>query len=120
MTRNVFGADVAGKAPPGLREQVAMRRFAKNAGPFTLLSFRTQRNDKVLSATVAAVLDEVSPEENLIAFGGCFTLEAISLLKNANAEIFSVSEFPWTDDRHLEIHTIIGAAVKRPSNEPKP
>jgi hypothetical protein len=96
--RNISGASVVKRAPPPLRNEVSMRRFERESEPFTLLVFPSQRQDVVLSGSVRHVLSECAQSERLVAFGGCFTLEAIALLKDRSAEVFSQIDFPWTDE----------------------
>jgi hypothetical protein len=95
--RNIPGSTILNFAPPTLRDKVALRRFDKD-GLYTLLAFRSQRQDTVLSGAVRHALAGLPPDERLVVFGGCFTLEAIALLKERGAEIFAQSEYPWTDE----------------------
>ena len=96
--RNITGSAIFNLAPPTLRDKVALRRFEKEGGLYTLLVFRSQSHDTVVSGTVRHALASLPRDERLVAFGGCFTLEAIALLREHGAEIFAQSEYPWTDE----------------------
>ncbi|MDR9856462.1 hypothetical protein RJP21_22930 [Paenibacillus sp. VCA1] len=71
----------------------------------TMIVFKTGRNDVVLSNTVAdALMDKkMMGQENLIAFGGCFTIESIQLFRDKEIEYVALKEFPWTDERYKQI-----------------
>jgi hypothetical protein len=73
---------------------------------FTLLVFPSQRQDTVLSGAVAHVLSGISPDERLVALGGCFTLESLELLKARRVEVFAQSDHPWTDSGYQEIRQL--------------
>lgn len=95
--KNLPGDTLCKHAPPPLRGAVRLRRFEKEPGHFTLLVFPCQQQDRISSGAVAHVLSRLAPGAKLVAFGGCFTLEAIALLKEQDAEIFTQSDFPWFD-----------------------
>lgn len=95
--RNIPGSTILNLAPPTLRDKVALRKLDKE-GLYTLLVFRSQRQNTILSRAVRHALAGLPPDERLVAFGGCFTLEAITLLRERGAEIFVQSEHPWTDE----------------------
>ena len=99
---DISGSILTKHVPPSLRGQVALRRFEKEPGLFTLLVFPTQWQDTVISGAVAHVLSGIAPHERLIALGGCFTLESLALLKDRRAEIFTQSDYPWTDAGYQE------------------
>jgi hypothetical protein len=112
--RNMSGAAILKHAPPPLRSQVLLRRFERESEPFTLLVFPSQRQDTVLSGSVKHILSECAPSERLVAFGGCFTLEAIALLKERSVEVFSQSEFPWTDERWKNRNSAVSSNKSEP------
>lgn len=72
--------------------------------PYTLLLFRNDRNDVVLSRAVGAALADVAGEpEALVAVGGCFTAEGLELLRARQASVLQLSEFHWTDESYRAI-----------------
>lgn len=111
---NIAGSMLVKRTPPSLREQVALRRFEKEAGFFTLMVFPNQRTDRVLSGVVKHMLAKIPHSERLVAFGGCFTLESLALLRERGAEIFAVSDYPWSDEGFLHIREVIASPVKFP------
>ena len=73
-------------------------------GVYTLLKFRSAREDVVLSRVVADALSHVQDEAaKLVAVGGSFTLEGAELLRARNAVIMQLSDFGWSDDRFIAI-----------------
>ncbi len=71
---------------------------------YTLLLFRTDRNDVVLSRTVeSAMADVADVAEPVIAVGGCFTTEGLELLRERGAMILQLSEYYWTDESYRAI-----------------
>ena len=111
---DIAGSLITKRAPPSLRDQVVLRRFEKDEGLFTLLVFPTQRKNKILSGAVSHALVEVPVTERLVAFGGCFTLESLALLKERGAEIFAADDFPWTDGGFTKIREATASPVKFP------
>ena len=111
---NISGSALAKHVPPPFRGQVALRGFEREPGSFTLLVFPAQKQDTVLSGAVAHVLSGAGPDERLVALGGCFTLEALALLKERRAEVFAQSDYPWTDAGFQQIRAAIGSGVKFP------
>jgi hypothetical protein len=111
---NIVGNLIVKRAPPNLRDQIMLRRFEKDEGVFTLLVFPTQSKNTIFSGAVNHVLSEVPVSERLVAFGGCFTLESLTLLRERGAEIFTVSDFPWTDEGFTVIREAIASPVKFP------
>ena len=101
--RDIDGSFVTKYAPPAIRKEVALRGFEQDKGRFTLLVFPCQRQDVILSGAVQRVLSGTNESEGLIAFGGCFTLEAIALLKERKVKIFVQSDFAWTDEQASQI-----------------
>jgi hypothetical protein len=75
------------------------------AGPYTLLLFRSDRRDVVLSRVVAAALASVPSDDrgHLVAIGGCFTAEGLELLRARGAIILQLAEFHWTDQSYQAI-----------------
>ena len=72
--------------------------------PYTLLLFRNDRNDVVMSRAVEAALEDLVGEaERLVAVGGCFTAEGQELLLSRRATVLQLSEFHWTDDSYRAI-----------------
>lgn len=108
------GGALLKKAPPTLREQMTLRRFEKDAGPFTLLVFPCQRTNRILSGSVKHILAKTLPGERLVAVGGCFTLESLALLHEHSAEVFALSDYPWSDEGYLHIRDVIASPVKFP------
>jgi len=115
---NIAGNLIVKRAPPTLRGQVVLRRFEKDKEVFTLLVFPTQSKNTIFSGAVNHVLSEVPITERLVAFGGCFTLESLALLRERGAEIFAVSDFPWTDEGFTVIREAIASPIKFPPKEP--
>jgi len=111
----VPGAMIAKRAPPTLREQVLLRRFERDSGNFTLLVFSMEPKNKIVSGVVSHILNEISQDARIVAFGGCFTLESLALLRARGSEIFTLSDFPWTDSRAAEMRAIIASPVKFPT-----
>jgi hypothetical protein len=111
---NISGSALVKLVPPPLRGQVELRGFEKEPGAFTLLVFPAQRQDIVLSGAVAHVLSRTAPDESLVALGGCFTVEALALLKARRAEVFTQSDFTWTDAGVQAIRVVIASPVKSP------
>jgi hypothetical protein len=71
---------------------------------YTLLLFRNERRDVVLSRTVdAALVEVVDPAQPLIVVGGCFTAEGIEMLRRRKAIVLQLSEFYWTDESYQAI-----------------
>lgn len=72
--------------------------------PYSLLLFRNDRNDVVLSRAVeAALADAASESGTLVAVGGCFTVEGLELLRGRRAVVLQLSEFHWTDESYRTI-----------------
>ena len=81
--------------PTGLREP-----------KYTLLLFRNDRDDVILSRSVKSALADVANESGpLVAVGGCFTAEGLELLQARQAIILQLAEFFWTDESYLAIRT---------------
>lgn len=110
--RNLAGSQILNKAPPGLREQVALRRFERESGAFTLLVF--SRAEPVLSGAAKHALADLPESDRLVAFGGCLTLEALAHFRERGVEVFARSDFPWTDEEFSHIRTFIASPVKFP------
>jgi hypothetical protein len=73
-------------------------------GPYTLLLFRSDRRDVVLSRVVRSALAEVAePAGQLAAVGGCFTAEGLEQLRARRAIILQLAEFHWTDESYQAI-----------------
>jgi hypothetical protein len=71
---------------------------------YTLLLFRNDHNDVVLSRAVKSALDHVASEAApLLAVGGCFTAEGLALLRGRQATVLQLSDFHWTDDSYQAI-----------------
>jgi len=70
-----------------------------------VLSFSIDRNHVVLSAlarrAVASLCDSSEPRR--LAIGGCFTLEALEVLKAAGFTTIAVDGFAWTDESYKRI-----------------
>ncbi len=73
----------------------------------TLVVFPHDRKSVVKSTLVEKAIKKLGDEINdsLVVVGGCFSSEAIALLKSRNAIFLSLSEFPWTDSSHNRIHS---------------
>lgn len=73
----------------------------------TVIKFKCDRNDVILSTTVQDAINSLDPsdESKHIAFGGCFTIEAVELLRENNIEYVALSDFPWTDERYKSIRS---------------
>jgi hypothetical protein len=112
--RNLAGSQILNKAPPGLRGQVALRRFERESGAFTLLVFSTKGAEPVLSGAVKHALADLPESDRLVAFGGCFTLEALAHFRERGVEVFARSDFPWTDEGFGNTRTFIASPVKFP------
>lgn len=71
----------------------------------TLILFRMSRDDVILSNTVKEALnnEKIKSEETIVAFGGCFTIESIQLLKDKGIHYVAINDFPWTDERYKQI-----------------
>lgn len=71
-------------------------------GPYTLLVFRSDRRDVVLSRVVQSALDReaITDGQQLVAVAGCFTAEGLELLRERRAIILQTSEWHWTDDSY--------------------
>jgi hypothetical protein len=68
---------------------------------YTLLLFRNDRRDVILSRVVASALAEVvEPAGRLVAVGGCFTAEGLELLRAQQAMVLQLAEFHWTDESY--------------------
>lgn len=71
---------------------------------YTLLLFRNDRNDVVLSRAVESALDDVAGETDpLVVVGGCFTSEGLELLRARRAMVLQLSEYYWTDESYRAI-----------------
>jgi hypothetical protein len=71
---------------------------------YTLLLFRNDRRDVVLSRTVESALTEAGDEAGpLVAVGGCFTAEGIELLRARHAMVLQLAEWHWTDKSYQAI-----------------
>ncbi|WP_132310393.1 hypothetical protein [Paenibacillus sp. BK033] len=68
----------------------------------TVIKFKCDRNDVILSTTVLGAIHSLDPsdESKKIAFGSCFTIEAVELLRENNIKYIALSDFPWTDERY--------------------
>jgi hypothetical protein len=55
------------------------------AGSYTLLKFRSAREDVVLSRVVKSALSRIEGNEQLVAVAGEFTMEALALLHGRGA-----------------------------------
>jgi hypothetical protein len=110
---NIPGRLIAKRAPPLLRKEVTLRNFENDSGYFTLLVFPLQR--EIMSGTVAHILAEIPTEARIVAFGSCFTLESLALLKVRHVEIFAKSDYPWTDESLTSSRNFIASPVKFPS-----
>lgn len=72
--------------------------------PYTLLLFRSDRNDVIMSRVVEAALSDVIAEsETLIAVAGCFTAEGLEILHARRAAVLQLSEFYWTDESYQAV-----------------
>ncbi len=66
---------------------------------YTLLMFRSNRRDVVLSKVVESALAKVGDTAGqLVAVAGCFTAEGLELLQARQTLILVLSEFHWTDE----------------------
>ena len=74
-------------------------------GPFyTLVLFRNDRNDVVLSRAVESAISDIADvAEPVVAVGGCFTAEGLELLRARQATVLQLSEFYWTDESYRAI-----------------
>ncbi len=89
------------RVPARYRDLVAPRKFRS---PVDLLIFPHDREDVIHSGTVVRALEKLGTTSNAVAaVGGCFTLEALAIMKSRKVEAFSLSDFPWTDERHEAI-----------------
>jgi hypothetical protein len=75
------------------------------ASSYTLLKFRSAREDVVISRVVEAALSRIEGNEQLVAVGGDFTMEGLALLEARGALVVRLGEFGWTDDRYVAIHS---------------
>jgi hypothetical protein len=75
------------------------------SGNCVLITFPHNRKDVVKSSLVAKALKKLDDFsfETLVVVGGCFSVEAVELLKPYETIFLSLSEFPWTDARHTAI-----------------
>ncbi|KQN98976.1 hypothetical protein [Paenibacillus sp. Leaf72] len=71
----------------------------------TIIVFKTDRNNVVLSNTVEAALsnEDLNNQINIVVFGGCFTIESIQLLRDRDISYISISDFLWTDESYKQI-----------------
>ena len=74
------------------------------AALYTLLKFRSAREDVVRSRIVEAALSRVEGNEPWVAVGGSFTMEGLALLQGGGAIVVQLSHFGWSDDRYTAIH----------------
>ena len=67
---------------------------------YTLLQFRSAREDVTVSSVVRSALSRLDVEQadRLVAVGGNFTLEALAILRERGAIILTLSDFAWTDE----------------------
>jgi len=97
----------AEKLPRIIPHQVAsqLTRSLMDSPETALLIFSIDRNHVVLSAlarkAVAALAD--SAESQRLAVGGCFTLDALAVLKDAGFTTIAIDGFPWTDESYKRI-----------------
>ncbi|WP_146240927.1 hypothetical protein [Paenibacillus sambharensis] len=58
-----------------------------------------------MSKTVENALrdEDLENQENIVAFGGCFTVESVQVLKDRRISYISISDFPWTDENYRQI-----------------
>ena len=85
--------------PPRYRPKLPPLR----ASLYTMLKFRSAREDVVLSRVVQDALSRIEGNDHLVAIGGSFTMEALDLLQARGAVVLQLSEFCWTDERYLAI-----------------
>ena len=85
-------------------------------GPVTLITFPHDRRDVVKSSLVVKALKKLNPDTggNLVALGGCFSLESVELLQNVNALLLCLSEFNWSDERHTAIKSGEAKSIDKP------
>jgi hypothetical protein len=102
------------RAPSILKEEIKLRRLERIADTFTLLVFPIQRKDVVLSGAVRHVLAGITSAEPIVALAGCFTWEALALLKERNVEAFTQSDESWSDESWQNIRNVISSPVKNP------
>ena len=71
---------------------------------YTLLLFRNDRRDVVLSRVVESALAEAAePDGRVVAVGGCFTAEGLELLRAREAMVLQLAEFHWTDESYQAV-----------------
>jgi hypothetical protein len=69
---------------------------------YTLVLFRSAREDVVLSSVVASALADVNDMVGtVVAVGGGFTVEGLALLRARKCIILTLSDFYWTDESYL-------------------
>jgi len=112
--RNVSSEKLVGLLPPAYQGRLppSMKSYA------AVILFDLDRG-VVSSSTVERAIAKLGEDENnVLAIGHDFTIEAQELLRHRRVEGVSLREqFAWTDESHERIRVLIGAKVKRP---PKP
>ncbi len=84
--------------PPAHRRLLTGRAVPAGEERYTLLLFRHDRADVILSAVVRKALERVVEAPGLIvAAAGVFTLEALAALHLRGALVLALSDFTWTD-----------------------
>lgn len=58
----------------------------------------------ITSKNVEKALKKIKNQNiTVLYFAQCFTLEAVNIINKKNGAVFTLNEFPWTDDRYNQI-----------------
>ena len=101
--RDMTGQMLAKRRPPALRDDIAARRFDRENGLFTLLVFPLSKKSPVFAGALEQALKTVPPGQRLVVYGPGFTLQSLALLDDRQAETFTLSDFPWTEESYTRI-----------------
>ena len=102
ILKNVKHEELIKRLPKGYAGRLSN---ASQETKYMVLLFGTERKDVNLSGHVRRGLRKVSLKRGqvLLAVGGAFTAEAKDVLREAGAEMVSLSDFDWTDDSYLSV-----------------
>lgn len=95
---NLEPLNLLNRVPRAYRDLISIRQINE---PVDLLVFPYDCKAVICSKDILKISDKLASAENkMVGIGGCFTIEALNLLKNYNVEIFALSDFPLTDRSH--------------------
>ena len=101
IQNRLTAASMLTAVPPAYR--LRLRRAGQDE-EYTLVVFRHNREDVILSPTVRTALAEL-PEMpgTVVVIGGCFTAEALEILAAMRAIVLQLRDFHWTDESYKRL-----------------